>query len=108
MTVELISNLEEVKERLYRLNPRSELSELMDFCIATSLFNELIIELKTSETGDNIIRFGSIALLTGILLGMRYAHDYGVPNFVLQQFEELPMFRERSDGEAMDEQPWNG
>ena len=95
--VELIRNLEEVKERLHHLKPGKELNELMDFCIATSLFNELSIELKTSETGDNIIRFGSIALLTGILLGMRYAYDYGVPNFILEQFEELPMFRERSD-----------
>ena len=97
MKVELIGNLEEVKGRLGRLKPREELSELMDFCIATSLFNELVIELKTSETGDNIIRFGSMALLTGILLGMRYAYDYGVPNFVLEQFEELPMFKKRSE-----------
>ena len=103
MKVELVSNLEEVKERLGRLKPGGELSELMDFCIATSLFNELSIELKTSETGDNIIRFGSIALLTGILFGMRYAYDYGVPNFILEQFEELPMFKERSDRGAMDD-----
>ena len=97
MEVELIRNLEEVKERLHHLKPRKELSELMDFCIATSLFNELVIELKISEAGDNILRFGSIALLTGILLGMRYAYDYGVPNFILEQFEELPMFKEGSD-----------
>jgi len=69
----------------------------MDFCIAASLFNELIVELKAAETGDNIIRFGSMALLTGILLGMRYAYDYGVPGFILEQFEELPMFKERGD-----------
>ena len=93
MKLELISNLEEVKERLGHLELRRELSELMDFCIATSLFNELIIDLKAPETGDTTIRFGSTALLTGILLGMRYAYDYGVPNFVLEQFKELPMFR---------------
>ncbi len=104
MKSELISNLEEVKERLCCLEPGRELSELMDFCIAASLFNDLVIKLKTSETGDTTIRFGSIALLTGILLGMRYAYDYGVPNYVLEQFKELPMFQKRSDGGACDEQ----
>lgn len=105
MKSELISNMEEVKERLCCFRPRRELSELMDFSIATCLFNELIVKLKTSETEDNTLRFGSTALLTGILLGMRYAYDYGVPDFVLEQFEELPMFnKDRSDRGAHDEQ----
>ena len=104
MKSEVIANLEKVKERLYHLQTSQELSELMDFCIATTLLNELIVEVKTSETGDNTLRFGSIAFLTGLLLGMRYAYDYGVPSFILEQFSELPMFKERSKRRTGDEQ----
>ena len=93
MKNEVIGNIEEVKERLRRLEPGIELNALMDFCIDVSLFNELAVKIKTTETEDNIIRFGSAALLTGILLGMRYTYDYGAPEFVLEQFEELPMFK---------------
>jgi hypothetical protein len=93
MKNEVIGNIEEVKERLRRLQPGIELNALMDFCIDASLFNELAVKIKTTETGDSIIRFGSVALLTGILLGMRYTYDYGAPEFVLEQFEELPMFK---------------
>lgn len=93
MKNEVIRNIEEVKERLRRLEPGFELNALMDFCIDVSLFNELAVKIKITETEDNIIRFGSVALLTGILLGMRYTYDYGAPEFVLEQFEELPMFK---------------
>ncbi len=93
MKNEVIGNIEEVKDRLRRLQPGVELNVLMDFCIDVSLFNELAVKIKTTETEDNIIRFGSVALLTGILLGMRYTYDYGAPKFVLEQFEELPMFK---------------
>ena len=95
MKNEVIDNIEKVKERLRRIQPGGELNALMDFCIDVSLFNELAVKIKTTETEDNIIRFGSIALLTGILLGMRYTYDYGAPEFVLEQFEELPMFKGR-------------
>ena len=98
MVSELINNLEEVKTRFCCLKPNENLSELMDFCIAVSLFNELAIEPRASQSGDNIIRFGSLDLLTGILLGMRCAYDYGIPGFVLKQFEELPIFKKHSDG----------
>jgi len=97
MTSELIGNLEEVKKRFCCPKLDEGLSELMDFCITVSLFNELAMASKASESGDNSIRFGSLGLLTGILLGMRYAYDYGVPGFVLRQFEELPMFEKQSE-----------
>jgi len=93
MENEVIGNMEEVKERLRRLQPGIELNALMDFCVDVSLFNELAVRIKTAETEDDIVRFGSVALLTGILLGMRYTYDYGAPEFVLEQFEELPMFK---------------
>ena len=93
MENKVIGNIEEVKERLCRLQPGVELNALMDFCIDVSLFNELAVKIKATETEDNIIRFGSVALLTGILLGMRYTYDYGAPEFALEQFEELPMFK---------------
>lgn len=93
MKNEVIGNIEEVKERLRRLQPGVELNALMDFCIDVSLFNELAVKVKAKGNEDDTIRFGSAALLTGILLGMRYTYDYGAPDFVLEQFEELPMFR---------------
>ncbi len=98
MVSELIDSLEEVKRRFCCPGPGEGLSELMDFCIATSLFNELAIEVKKSKSADNVIRFGSLGLLTGILLGMRCAYDYGVPGFIIGQFEELPMFKRQIDG----------
>jgi len=93
MKNEVVSNIEEVKKRLRGIRPGAELNALLDFCIDVSLFNELALKVKATETGDNVIRFGSVALLTGLLLGMRYTYDYGAPEFVLEQFEELPMFK---------------
>lgn len=93
MKAKVICNIEEVKNRLKRLQSGADMSALMEFCIDVSLFNELAFKMKTTENEDDVTRFGSVALLTGIILGMRYTYDYGAPEFVLEQFEELPMFR---------------
>lgn len=89
-----INNLLEVAGRL-KPNKVKEINledDLIQFC---KIYTEgsIVVSVVALTGGVEALRaLTSSSLHAGIAIGMRYAHDYGVPNVVLGLFEELQMF----------------